>query len=1063
MNHKSSLTVLFCLFTGLLFAQKGVITGKVTTSENGTPLEGVAIVASGSQKGVVSKTDGTYSITIGNEKSLVFSYVGFESQTIQIKVGKPINIALVPVVNNNTEVVVIGYGSQKRADVTGAISKYKNEKLDEAPVSSLAQALQGKIAGVSIQNISAQAGDAPKIRIRGLSSVNAGASPLVVVDGMPVADGLSFVNPSDVESIEVLKDAASAAIYGSRGASGVILITTKAGKSEKTKYQFKYSNGSKTAYKRYDILTTSEYVKSLFDEAALKATDPSIVPPTGVGIAGDGDRAAYVIENTLMNGPDDYQSRSLRTGNFKNISLSASGGKQDVRYFISGQYINDEGMMIKSNYERFSIRSKVDIQFSKKAKLSLNINPSTDMKLSPSENFTNFTRFPSYLGVRHTAASAAWVRQNPQWGNIVEGDWADPRHFAKLLYGGKMPDGSVWQETVAQGPQDGSSQNNPYHSTMEQDIYNKSYRLQTSSDFNYSILPSLDFRSMSSLYMKTENGLNWANRDASGDGIVNKGVYTNTSFIDLLTENTLNWKKNVNNHSFNLLAGFSGQKTNTSSDRVTGLDFPSDNIRTLNTAATIDKAGTFGTKNQIGLLSYFGRFIYGYDGKYLLSASFRRDGSSYFGPGNKWGDFPAVSIGWVASKEKFLKDITWLNKLKFRASNGVSGNNRILDYGFVDLLYPGSYSFGAGNGSLVSGQVSSPSILANSNITWERTRQKNFGVDLVVLNNKFTLSLDVYNSQTERLLLQQSAMAFTGVPQFWNNIGSLENKGMELEITTKNVTNKDFSWVTYFNISKTQNKVLELGAEAYLLNYGERNEIYLNKVGNPLVQYFGFKTDGVWLSQAQIDAAKLSGITSNLTALFTPGGLKLVDLNGDKVIDNNDRTVIGSPYPDFTWGITNEFTYKNFDFSFTFQGVQGGQIINGDPNYAELLKTNRSYTANHWLSPAFPGDGKTPYQKTGFSMLLTDYVVEDASYQSLRDLRIGYRLPSAASKIAGINSMRVFFSAQNLLFLTAKGYRGLNPEGLSNNGPYGSPLIDGYQRGTFPIPKTFTFGIDINF
>lgn len=282
-------------------------------------------------------------------------------------------------------------------------------------------------------------------------------------------------------------------------------------------------------------------------------------------------------------------------------------------------------------------------------------------------------------------------------------------------------------------------------------------------------------------------------------------------------------------------------------------------------------------------------------------------------------------------------------------------------------------------------------------------------------------------------------------------------------MSSTNIAKKKFKWTTSANFSHTRNEILELGKEAYLLNQGERTEVYQNKVGDPLIQFFGYKTDGVWLSQADIDAAKAKGLTSNLSNVFTPGGLKLVDVNGDNIIDNNDRTVIGNPYPDFTWGITNTINYEAFDLSFSFQGVQGGSLINGDANYNESRRMLRVFNTNRWLSPMFPGDGKTPYSTIGFNWMLTDYVVESASYFALRDVNLGYTLPAAAAKFIKMNSLRVYFSAQNLYFHMAKGYRALNPEGRSNSGAYGSALIDGYQRGSFPIPKTFVFGVDINF
>ncbi len=1057
---------LLLLASGVAMAQKKTITGKVINVATNEPLVGVNILADKQKAGVATRDDGTYSIVIDKDAStLIFSYVGFNTQTISIANKTTIDVSLIPTPADLNEVVVIGYGTQKKSHLTGAISKYKNEKLDEAPVSRLDQALQGKIAGVQVQNISSEAGADPKIQVRGLSSINANASPLVVVDGQPIPDGLSFVNMADVESVEVLKDAASAAIYGSRGANGVILITTKSGKSEKPKYAFKFSNGSKTAYERYPMMTTSEYTNLLFYEASLKAKDPSITPPTGTGIIANNERAAYIIENTILGGQaTDWQSEALRNATVRNLLLNISGGTKQVKYFISGAYQKDQGLMYHSEYDRFNLRTKLDANLGKRIKASFNLNPSYIKRERPSVGYIDFVRFQSFLPVRYTDATAAFVNQNPLWANIKAGDFVQARHFNGRNYSGLMPDGSLYTST---GPLDPfNTANNTPKSVMEtRTITSNDYRMQSSGDITINILPGLDFKTLGSVYLNYSTAVDFAKRNSNRDGDVNKGVYTNRLFVDLLSENTFTYNKQIKDHSFNLLAGFTAQKTRITNEQTTGLDFPSDNIPTLNTALQIDqsKEATYNNKNQIGLLSYLGRLIYSYKNKYLLSTSLRTDGSSKFGPGQKWGLFPSVSLGWVLTEEKFLDNISWLNTLKLRGSYGVTGNNNILDFAWLDLLYAANYPYGQGTGTSAPGQVPSTTIIGNPDLTWERTFQFNGGIDVAMFNNAVSFSVDMYQSKTDQLLLQQSTMGFIGVSQFWNNIGRLQNRGIELEATTNNIRRKNFKWSTSINFAANRNKLLELGDEALFLNQGERTELYLNKVGGPLVQFFGYKTDGVWLSQAQITAAQAAGLTSGLSNVFVPGGLKLVDINGDNKLDANDRTVIGNPYPKFTWGITNNVTYGNFDLSFLVQGVQGGSLINGDPNYNETKRYNKNYNTDRWLSPMFPGDGKTPYSTIGFNWMLTDYVVEDASYFALREVNVGYTLPQKLTKSIHISSMRVYFSGQNLYFHNASNYRGINAEARFTTGPYSTPSVDGYQRGGFPMPKTILFGLDINF
>lgn len=1038
-----------------------VINGTVLDEKN-EPLIGANILLEGTTKGTISDVDGKFTLELDDSEkdgTLSISYTGFEKQSIALAGRTSISIVLKESLTLN-EVVVIGYGVQKKGDVTGAVSKYKNDKLGETPVSRLDQALQGKIAGVQIQNTSSEAGSDPKVRIRGLSSVNAGANPLVVVDGHPVPDGLAFVNSADVESVEVLKDAASAAIYGSRGASGVILITTKSGKAEKPKYNLKVSSGTKMAYELYDVMTTTEYTKLLFDEAALKATDPSITPPTGNAIATGPDRAGYLIEQDLLGGvPTNWQSQAIRDANIKNLQLSVAGGSKELKYFISAGYQNDQGMMYHSEYERYNVRSKIDAQLSKKVKLSININPSFIKRERPSQNYIDFVRFRSFLPVFLDEKTAEFVRQNPLYADVKAGDYAQARYFSGRIYSGLMPDGSTYSTEVAVDPF-GTSNQTPKFSLETRTINSNDFRILNSGDLTINLLPGLDFKTMVSTYVNYTTNLDFAKRSSNRPGDVNKGVYSNRLFVDLLSENTLNYNKKFKDHSIGLLVGFTAQKTSIKDEQVTGLDYPSDDVTTLNTALTIDKENSFNTRNQIGLLSYLGRFTYGYRSKYLLAASFRADGSSYFAPGKKWGYFPSVSVGWAVNKEKFLSGISWLSELKFRGSYGATGNNRIVDFAFVDLLYNANYPLGAGNGSSTVGLVPSRDVLSNENITWERTFQYNAGMDLSLFKNAFTVALDVYRSTTDQLLLRQATLGFAGVPSTWNNIGSLENKGIELEVSTVNVRTRNFKWTTSANISHNKNKVLELGDEALILNQGERTELYINQVGGPLVQFYGFKTNGVWNSTAEITESKL---TSTLSNAFAPGGLKLVDLNGDSKIDANDRTVMGNPYPDFVWGITNNFNIAGFDLSFMLQGVQGGSLLNGDPNYLELKRTTRVYSNNRWLSPMFPGDGKTPYSSNGFNWMLTDYVVEDASYATLREVLLGYTLPEKWTKKAKISSLRVYFSAQNLYFLTSDSYRGINVEGRFSSGPYNTPLVDGYQRGSFPMNRTFLFGVDLNF
>ncbi|MEZ4903354.1 MAG: TonB-dependent receptor [Spirosomataceae bacterium] len=501
-------------------------------------------------------------------------------------------------------------------------------------------------------------------------------------------------------------------------------------------------------------MSTSDYVKRLFDEAAIRATDPAITAANNTIIAAD--RAAYVLENEIIGEETDWQSQALRTANVKNLQLSVSGGTKDTRYYISGGYQNDQGIMYHSEYEKFNVQTKLNINLGKKVKLNLNISPSFIKRERPGIEFNDFARWRTFHPVYLNETSAAFVRQNPLYADVQAGDYAQARYFANRTYSGLMPDGTTWSSGTAVVDPFTTSNQQPKSVLESRNFATNDYRVLTSGDLNINLLPGLDFKTLASAYVNATNGLDFTKRNSARAGDVNRGVYNNNLFVDLLSENTLNYTKQFKDHSLGLLLGFTAQTTNISQARTTGLDYPSDEITTLNTALSIDLANTYTNKNKIGLLSYLGRLNYGYKSKYLLAASFRADGSSYFAPGNKWGYFPSVSLGWVLSEEGFLKDINWLTNLKLRGSYGATGNNRIVDFAFVDLLYNANYPSGAGTGTVASGQVPSKDILSNSNITWERTFQYNGGLDFALFKNAVSVSLDVYQSKTDQLLATSS-------------------------------------------------------------------------------------------------------------------------------------------------------------------------------------------------------------------------------------------------------------------------------------------------------------------
>jgi len=1064
-NRVSSVVfLLVCLISFKVSAQTVKIKG-VVTSADGRGIPGVSVVVKDTNKGVATNEKGEYEISVQKGKILEFKSLGYKIHLQGVANATTINVTLLDDVSSMNEVIVVGYGTQKKSTVSSAVSKLENKNLDEIPTSRLDNALIGKIAGLTVQNNSSEAGADPTLRVRGASSINANAEPLVVVDGHPIADGLAFINPYDVESIEVLKDAASSAIYGSRGANGVILVTTKKGVADKPKFSVKSYYGIKEAYSVYPILSTTDYTKLLFAEAALRENDPS-VPANLKNIINVNERAAYIIENQISGSTTDWQQESLRNAGIYNMQLNVAGGKKDMRYYVSGNLQQDQGVMKDSENNRGNFRVKLDINLSPKLTLNVNINPTYTKIQRPAENFTNYYRFPSFLPVYHSAFTAAFVNQNTQWANLRAGDWAQARHFINLPYEGTMPDGSYWKSGANVNPFS-STNNTPLSHAEREDRFSESYRFQGGTDLTYNPSKSLSFKTSVGAYYLSREDKTLIRNEARKDGDVNQATITNGTTLDILWENTMNYKRSFGNHNFNGLLGFTVQGNSVTGSQQIGYSFPSDDFTTLNQAAYFDQAAAIPINVKTGLVSYLGRVNYDYKGKYIATASLRADESSIFGPGNRRGWFPAFSAGWNIASESFMKGTKrWLENLKLRASYGETGNNRITPFSYLDLLFRSNYVFGEGTGNVIAGQSPNNVVTFGSDITWETTRSANVGLDVSLFKNKVQLSLEYYRSITDKLLLQQSQQAITGSDSFWNNNGKIRNQGFEVELTTNNIGTKNFNWTTSLNFAANRNKLLKLGGdEPYLFNYGERSEIYASIVGQPYVQFFGYKTDGVWLSQSEANAAIASGQTSVLQSYYREGGVKLKDINGDNKIDLNDRVIMGSPFPDFTWGITNTFKYKKFDLNILMQGSQGGQLINGDLFYNESKRQNENYIKNRWVSPANPGDGKTPYFNNGIAadLLLTDYAVESASYAFLRNIIIGYTLPAKSLKKFKVNSLRLYGSVDNVFFITGSSYRGINPEARLNTAAYASPVISGYQRGGFPINRTYTFGLDFNF
>lgn len=1042
MRYKS---ILFLLLLSVATYADVAVTGRVI-DEAGEPMIGVNVIVQGTTTGTLTNIDGEFYLEAPDASSiLVLSYIGYQTRELPAGNGQLGVITLEEMAQNIDEVVVVGYGVQKKSHLTGAVSKYTDDNLGNQPASRLDQALQGKIAGVNIAAVSSEAGASPVVRVRGMGSLSASNEPLVVVDGYPLAEGLSFVDINDVESIEVLKDAASAAIYGSRGANGVILITTKSGDVQKAKYSIKAYTGFKQAYQLHDLMDAHDYVNMLYAEEAMGGASPT-----------NSEKAWLSIDNHT-----DWQREALRNvANITNVQFSVSGGKKEAKYYISGSYTGDDGIMINSRYDKFNVRAKVNATLSKYVEVGINVAPSYTKRESPATNFIDFYRTYSWLPVRHTEATAALTGQ-------PVGSYAHGRHFNNLDYTDK--DGNVFTASPW-----GTNNNNPRCVIDNERRFTEDYRINTSAYININIVKGLTFRSQNGFYVQYRDNQIYHNANAKSDGDANYGMYANRLYINLLTENTLNYNAKWGKHEFGAMAGFTADKVRARTAGIKGTSFPTDYIPTINAATDIVISENDGTRRtytleeQELLLSVLARVNYSYADRYLASVSFRADGSSKFGPANQWGYFPSVSFGWRVSEEPWLKDQGWLNQLKLRGSWGLTGNNDIPNYAAYDKLNAANYTFGTAN-TLVPGLANTGSVLGNRHISWEQTSEFDAGFDLSMFKTRVNLTVDYYYSITKSLLFQQPALAITGYTNYWNNIGKVRNQGVEVELNTYNIKNKQFEWQTQVNLAFNNNRLLQLGdGSERLLSYGERSEVYVAQVGGPSIQYYGYRTDGVWTSQEEIDAF-LAGRPATDVFLVgktvVPGTLKVVDKDGNGIIDAYDRDVLGSPFPILTWGMTNTFLFYGFDVSFMLQGVAGATVLNGDGYYQETKKINKAYTANRYVSPSNPGDGKTPTFANGNGMAweLTDYLLQDASYGALKDVTIGYRFNKKQLRPVHLNTVRLYLSGQNLLYVWGKGYKGINPEARYTSNQYASPLVDGYQRGGFPIQRTYTLGVEIGF
>ncbi len=969
------------------------ISGSVQ-NENGDPLPGASVRVKGTNQGVLTQNEGRFQITVSDEVStLTISYIGYTTQEVMINGHAVINSTLVESMSTLDEVVVVGYGSVKKSDLTASVSRIKAAEITAFPSADVIQSLQGRASGVVIQANNGEPGGSLKVRIRGATSINTSSDPLYVVDGFP---GAVLPAPEDISSIEVLKDASSTAIYGSRGSNGVIIITSKHGKAGKAKIELNLSSSFQKEISRLDLLNKDQYI-DLSNEVNPGALDGALIAPNGT----------------------NWQDEIFQPGLIQNYQLSYSGGSDNINYYVSGVYYDQKGVIINSNYKRYSITNNLNIKASDRLNFGINLL----LRRTDKDGIRTQERSG---GINGGVVSTAFTSEPTLPVFDADGNYS-------ISFSGVPSDNAVAK-------------------AREGKDETLTAVLQGNFFATYHILDDLSFRmNVGANTSNSKQVFYFPTTLMLGANVGGNGSIFERKFTSLLNENCLTYTKNSENHDLIAMGGYSYQSTS-SEWRSTGspsLLANSGHFWGLGGLAVAKISET--NFSEAALSSFYGRISYKLFDKYLITVNARYDGSSHFTKNNKWAFFPSAAIAWNIQEEPFLRDSDLISQLKLRVSYGVTGSQSISAYQSLARL---SSAHSIQNSTIVNA-VSRLTAVANDNLTWESTTQSDIGLEVGFFNQRITLVADLYKKITDDLIFSQPLPSYPGYASFLNNIGSIQNQGLDLSISSVNVEGA-LRWVSHFNFSINRNEVLELpgGNDIRIASApGQMSGIEATSIlkeGEAVGSFYGYVYEGVYQEGEEI-------LPGNFDQFA--GGEKYKDLNGDGKITSDDRTIIGNPHPDFSWGFNNDFTFKNFDLNIFFVGSQGNDIYSFTLMELETLRGTSNSTTEA-LKRWTPTNTQTDVAAANIarSYHSSSRWIFSGSYTRLRNIALGYTFP----RPIGLGNLRVYLSAQNILTFTS--YRGYDPEVnyRTGNGP-AENLNIGLDYGSYPNAKSFTAGLNITF